>query len=157
MSQPGTSLTEHLLSLQTKTPYSAATRHPFLESAGNGTLEHDTLALWLAQDRIYAAHAYPRFIGSLIANISYDSRDTIECASEALNQRVLKVLVFCLENIVREVDFFKETSKKWDLDLDIWKERKGTRDYTAEMSRVSGCGRLEDGLVFLWAMEKVRL
>ena len=31
----------------------------------------------------------------------------------------------------------------------------GRWEYTAEMARVGACGTLEDGLVFLWAMERV--
>lgn len=72
-----------------------------------------------------------------------------------MNQRILRVLVFCLENIVKETGFFKDTAVKWGLDMEAWEESKATRDYTAEMARISISGRLEDGLVFLWAMEKV--
>jgi hypothetical protein len=38
--------------------------------------------------------------------------------------------------------------------MEGWIERKGTRDYTAEMFRVASSGLFE-GLVFLWAMERV--
>jgi len=150
-------LTSHLLSLSTDTPYSAAIAHPFLTSAGDGTLDDSLLALWLAQDRIYAAHAYPSLIGSLIASIPWNKSHKIDSPEEAMNQRTLRVLVFCLENIVKEIEFFKDTATKWGLDMEAWKESKGTRDYTAEMTRISKSGRLEDGLVFLWAMEKVYL
>ena len=148
-------LTNHLLSLSTSTPYDAAIKHEFLSSAGNGTLGNDRLAFWLAQDRIYAAHAYPRFIGALIANIPYNSLHPIQSTEELLNQRILKTLVFCLENVVREVAFFSETGQTWGLDLHVWKERRETRDYTAEMARITAGTGIEDGLVFLWAMEKV--
>ncbi|THV00711.1 heme oxygenase-like protein, partial [Dendrothele bispora CBS 962.96] len=145
--------------------YTSATRHPFLHAAGNGTLSNDLLSLWLSQDRIYAAHAYPKFIGSLIANIPFSSSDLNHPSStsatpespEVINQRILQSLVSCLTNVIREAKFFQETSEKWGLKLEGWQERKGTRDYTAEMTRISANGRIEDGLVFLWAMEKVYL
>ena len=148
------SITEHLLTLDTTPTYSLATKtHPFLVSASEGTLSNNLLALWLFQDRIYAAHAYPHFIGSLISRIPFDSHHLTgeHC------QRILKILTFCLENIVREVEFFDNTAKRWGLDVRGWKERKGTRDYTAEMTRISNTGRIEEGLLFLWAMEKVNL
>jgi thiaminase len=126
-----------------------------LSAAGNGTLQHDRLAFWLAQDRIYAAHAYPKFIGSLISNIPYSSNDRPDSTTEIFNHCALKILVASLENILREVDFFDRTAQKWNLDIYGWKERKGTRDYTAEMTRIPATGRLEDGFIFLWAMEKV--
>lgn len=145
-------LTEHLSSLTSTEEY---TNHEFLTCAGNGTLQQDRLALWLAQDRIYAAHAYPKFIGSLIAKIPFSSRDAADSDGDRRNRGALKTLVSCLENILREVEFFDETARKWDLDVAAWKERKGTRDYTAEMARVSASGSFEEGFVFLWAMEKV--
>lgn len=147
-------LTDHLVNLDTVPSYEAATRHSFLSEAGEGTLPSARLALWLSQDRIYAAHAYPRFIGSLISLIPFHEKDTIAGPAEAQNQKILRILVGCLDNIVREVDFFKDTAHKWGLEMEGWKERKGTRDYTAEMARVSKVS-LNEGLVFLWAMERV--
>ncbi|KAJ7592661.1 heme oxygenase-like protein [Mycena floridula] len=150
-------LTDHLSLLCSLDSYQTATRHEFLSSAGNGTLDQDRLALWLAQDRIYAAHAYPRFIGALISKIPFKTSDHPESAAEVLNRDILKTLTFCLQNIVAEVDFFKSTAERYDLDINKWPERKETRDYTAEMARVSLGGSLQDGLIFLWAMEKVYL
>lgn len=147
-------LTTHLISLSTTRPYSAAVNHPFLAAAGNGSLPHNRLALWLSQDRIYAAHAYPLFIGRLISLIPFSSSHGLNSPEELRNQRILKLLSFALENVVKEAAFFSDMSKKWDLPIGCWRERKATRDYTAEMARVSG--GLEDGLVFLWAMEEVR-
>jgi thiaminase len=147
------SITTHLLSQATKPSYSSATSaHPFIALAANGTLSDELLSFWLHQDRIYAARAYPPFIGSLIANIPFG-----QIPGPDESQRILKILVFSLENIVREVGFFEDTASTWGLDVDRWKERKGTRDYTAEMARMSRSGRIEEGLLFLWAMEKVCL
>ena len=150
-------LTSHLTSLSTSRPYSAATQHPFLTAAGNGTLSHDLLSLYLSQDRIYAAHGYPRFIGLLLASIPFSSRHGVESRDEQLNQRIVRIANYALTNVIREVTFFVETAQDHGLDLDAWKERKQTRDYTAEMIRVASAGRLEDAVVFLWAMERVRL
>ncbi|KAF9010089.1 hypothetical protein BDQ17DRAFT_999068 [Cyathus striatus] len=149
-------LTDHLISLPTTPVYNSAINHPFLCSAGAGTLPPARLALWLSQDRIYAAHAYPKFIGKLISQIPFEHTHGILSQEEQDNQRIFKVLVYCLQNIVREVGFFKDTADRWGLDMEGWKERKGTRDYTAEMARVSEKG-IKDGLVFLWAMERVYL
>lgn len=154
--------TSYLASLSTPVPYEAATSHQFLRDAADLTLPHDRLAFWLAQDRIYAAQAYPRFIALLITKIPLDSTDP---AVQVRSRRTLQVLVGCLDNIVREVNFFEDTARRYDLDVgdveqgegQVWRERKATRDYTAEMARIASLGTLEDGLVFLWAMEKVYL
>jgi hypothetical protein len=150
-------LSEHLLSLDTFPSFRDATRHTFLTQAGNGTLPLSRLALWLSQDRIYAAHAYPRFIGSLISCIPFHDADSPSGPKERQNEEILQMLVKCLDNIVREVQFFKETTEKYGLNVEEWAQRKATRDYTAEMVRVASLGSLQDGLIFLWAMERVRL
>lgn len=149
-------LTSHLYSLSTVRPYSAATEHHFLTAAGNGTLSHEHLSLWLAQDRLYAAHAYPRFVGLLLASVPFSSLHPLESKQEQLNKRIVAVASYSLSNVVREVNFFIDTAKKYNLDLEGWKERKETRDYTAEMIRIGVAGRVEDAIVFLWAMERVR-
>ncbi|KAG9313598.1 heme oxygenase-like protein [Chiua virens] len=146
------SLTDHLTALTTPTPYNAAIAHPFLKSAGNLSLPAIRLALYLSQDRIYAAQAYPRFIAQLITKIPLD-----DPKADPLATRTLTLLVGCLTNIVREVAFFDTTARTYNLPLAHrdWRERKATRDYTAEMARVGALTSLEEGLVFLWAMEKV--
>jgi thiaminase len=150
-------LTDHLVCIQTTKAYADATDHPFLRAAGSRTLKDDLLALWLSQDRIYAAHAYPRFIGLLISKIPFAPHHGVNSAEEKMNQRILKILAFCIENIVREESFFRDTSEKYGLPIDVWREREATRNYTAEMLRVGSALSLEEGLVFLWAMEKVRV
>jgi hypothetical protein len=55
---------------------------------------------------------------------------------------------------VRDVKFLKKTAAEFELDVHGWTERKETKDYSAELARVSS---LEEGIVFLWAMEKVSL
>ncbi|KAG7085859.1 hypothetical protein E1B28_003393 [Marasmius oreades] len=153
------SLTKHLLKTSNNFPYDAAVKHDFLTAAGTGTLDHKLLALWLSQDKIYATQGYPRFIGSLIANMAYNKPHIVNMTEEDAYHYVLKVLIFCLENVGREIDFFEATAGKWNLDLTGWKERMGTRDYLNEMDRVVqeyGPG-IEHGLVFLWAMERVYL
>jgi thiaminase len=149
------SLTKHLLTLQISPPYSLATQHTFLTQAGKGNLPHSRLALWLSQDRIYAGHAYPCFIGALISRIPFHQADAIFGPKEQHNQKILTILVKCLDNIVQEIGFFGEVAGKWNLNMEGFIERKGTRDYTAEMARISSSGSFTDGLIFLWAMERV--
>ena len=150
-------LTTHLLSLSTPRPYSAATEHPFLTAAGLGTLPPALLSLWLAQDRLYAAHGYPAFIGRTLAAVPFSSLDAPGSPRERANQEIVRVLSGALANVVREVGFFGEVAAAYGLGVEGWKERKATRDYVAEMARVGAEGRIEDTMVFLWAMEQVRL
>ena len=151
-------LTEHLQALSTITPYSAATEHPFLVAAGTGTLSKELLSLYLAQDRLYAAHAYPRFVGHLLAAVPFSSLDALTSTQERDNQHIVRVLSYSLQNCVREsFDFFVETAERFGLQLNGWRERRGTREYMDAMVAVATWGGLEEGLVFLWAMEKVNI
>ncbi|KEP53014.1 TENA/THI-4 family protein [Rhizoctonia solani 123E] len=161
---PSPSLTSHLLSQTNSPAYIAATNHPFLKQAGEGTLPASTLAHWLYQDRIYASHAYPRFVGLLIAKIPFETRDLASFRSEvtraeSVNRQILECLSFSLVNIVQEVKFFETTAGSIEVQnsSEIEIERLETRNYTAEMARVASLGTLEEGLVFLWAMEKMYL
>ncbi|KAF8330586.1 heme oxygenase-like protein, partial [Cantharellus anzutake] len=150
-------LTEYLLATSDKKKYEEATKHPFLDAARKGTIDSDLLSFWLSQDRIYAAHGYPRFIGGLITKIPFLSQHKIGSVQETNNQRILSLLSFSLQNIVQEADFFQKSAQKYGLQIEGWKERAATRNYLAEMARVDSWGSLEEGLVFLWAMEKLYL
>ncbi|KAI0072927.1 heme oxygenase-like protein [Panus rudis PR-1116 ss-1] len=150
-------LTSHLTALSTTRPLSAATEHDFLTSAGKGTLSPSLLSIYLSQDRLYAAHAYPKFIGHLLASIPFSSLHPLNSPQEKFHRKVVEVLTGSLTNVLRETAFFESVARKYGLQLEGWRERKATRDYTAEMIRIGATGRLEDGLVFLWAMEKVYL
>lgn len=158
-------LTTYLLSKVSYPPYREATSHPFLYQAGDGTLPKPILIHWLYQDRIYAAHAYPRFIGLLIAKIPFATSDLSAFGEGVLvveerNRKVLECLTFALGNVVREVQFFEKTAAGVDglgtVGEEVREEREATRNYCSEMVRVASLGTLEEGLVFLWAMEKVR-
>lgn len=148
------SLTQHLYSLH-KPNYVRATQHPFLSAAANGSLPPSRLALWLSQDRSYAAHAYPRLIGRIISSIPFSSAHSKSSVEEKKNQRVLNVCIDTLKNVADEVEYFDREAERFGLETDGWKVRKGTRDYLAEMARVGVEGSLIDGLVYVWAMEQV--
>ncbi|KAG9120799.1 hypothetical protein FRC07_003566 [Ceratobasidium sp. 392] len=162
---PSSILTSHLLSKTSSSAYLAATTHPFLKQAGEGTLPTQTLVHWLYQDRIYAAHAYPRFVGLLVAKIPFDTKDLASFGSdvtslEGRNRKILETLAFSLGNILTEVKFFEKTAAgigAGAIGGGAKAEREATRNYCAEMVSVASLGTLEEGLVFLWVMEKMYL
>lgn len=160
---PSSSLTSYLISKTSSPAYIAAANHPFLKQAGEGTLRESTLAHWLYQDRIYAAHAYPRFIGLLVAKIPFQAKDLASFRSaitpeESVNRQILECLAFSLLNASVEVKFFETTAASIDVQTsqEMQSEREATKNYCTEMARVASLGTLEEGLVFLWAMERVR-
>lgn len=91
-----------------------ATTHPFLASAGKGTLPKNTLCQWLSQDRLYA-QSYLRFIGLLIAKIRLPSHPPERGAVS--DQAAVDILVDALVNIRDELRFFETTALNYKLDL----------------------------------------
>ncbi|KAH9919856.1 uncharacterized protein B0H18DRAFT_1026483 [Fomitopsis serialis] len=113
-------------------PISAATEHPFLTAPGGHAPSR--------QDRLFAAHGGPAFIGRTLAAVPF---------SERKNKEIVRALSYGLANVVREVDYFGDIAREHGLQAEGWKERKATRDYTAEMARVGVEGRIEDALIYL--------
>ena len=106
-------LTTHLASLSTPRPYAAATQHAFLTATGTGTLPLPLLSLYLSQDRIYAAHGYPRFIGQLLTRIPYSSTHALDSPEEQLHSDVVKLLAFALQSVHHEVGMFGEDKREY--------------------------------------------
>ena len=84
-----------------------------------------------------------------------------------LEERILAMLSSSLSNIVREIEFFRKTARENELDvmkgprigLSVEDDLTGsiTKGYTDFMISTAATGSLSDGLVLLWATEKVRI
>lgn len=154
-----TSLTSSLLDTSPQN-FNLATQHPFLKLAGKGTLPKATLSRWLSQDRLYA-QSYISFIGALIARVHLPYENTPN-KSTSLQWRIVHLLSSSLENIHRELSFFADTAKKYDLQLDApskpgaaFTSEQATEQYI-ELFRSFGADpskSLLEGLVVLWATE----
>lgn len=140
--------------------FRSATQHPFLRQAGLGQVSSQTLSRWLSQDRIYA-QAYINFIGGLIARIHLPHAHVCD-KSVSLRWRILNLLTSSLNNINRELEFFDETARKYNLQLDrslkpgfTFEPTSATKQYEA-LFRAFGSDAsmsLLEGLVVLWATE----
>ncbi|KAI1143510.1 heme oxygenase-like protein [Hypoxylon sp. FL0543] len=173
------SISEYLLSSPEITDlYERATRSHFLSLAGQGQLAVEDLNQWLSQDRLYA-QAYIRFIGGLISRVQLPTKVDDQGTSKTLQWRILSLLQTALSGITRELQFFEENAKKYGLDLEApgpvaeggnlsnksagFAPNKVTQDYIDLFDSFSAQpqGKLEktllDGLVVLWATEKVYL
>ncbi|KAI9872463.1 MAG: hypothetical protein M1830_001597 [Pleopsidium flavum] len=155
--QPQTpKLTQHLTNLDPHS-FQAATQTPFLHAAGTGTLPKRTLSQWLSQDRLYA-QSYIRFIGLLLAKIRLPETSD----QTSLPWRITHFLFSALDNIRRELTFFEDTARKYDIDLFTpWEGQTTffanpvTRGYLDLFMNAAGQGSsLLEGLVVLWATEE---
>ncbi|PLB40779.1 putative transcription regulator PAB1642 [Aspergillus candidus] len=118
-------LTTHLLNTHPPTPKAIA--HPFLTSAGKGTIPTHLLSAWLAQDRLYA-QTYIRFIGHLLSKIDLPVLPPSQKAAEnekqkqkekktEAHQSAASTLSACLSNILTELAFFGSIADEYGLDL----------------------------------------
>ncbi|KAI1189076.1 heme oxygenase-like protein [Nemania serpens] len=164
------SLTESLLAdSQIASLYQRATQSQFLRLGGQGRLDREVLSEWLSQDRLYAL-AYVRFIGSLIPCVKFPYEVDAKGTSATLQWRILTLLQGCLAGIMRELQFFEETARRYDLDLAAvglgelqFGPNAATKSYIelfdsfAARPGEDSPRTLFDGLVVLWATEKAYL
>lgn len=178
------SLTEALLNLpNTSESYKRATQHSFLKKAGTLSLSNESLQRWLTQDRLYALIGYSAFLGTLIAKIPAPIAGP-SSPEGILHRRRLTVLAGAMANIDREVGFFEQVAKDNGLNLatkpksnstqnEVELGAKGstsetsfvdlgllnniTRGYVDYMVSTASRGTFEEGLILLWAMEKMYL
>jgi len=161
-----TRLTSTLLE-SSSAEFKAATQHPFLVSAGKGTLSKHDLSRWLSQDRLYA-ETYISFISSLIARVTLPYT-FVGDKSRSLRWRIINLLTVALTNIHRELDFFTTTAQKYGLRLDQPFSNdadEGTfspNSITAQYLTLFCSFHLDpeqsllEGLLVLWATEKCYL
>lgn len=163
-SSPRTKLTDILLAASPE-QYKAATETPFLRQAGKGRLPKKTLSRWLSQDRLYA-ETYISFITSLIARVALPYA-FVSDRSASLRWRIINILTGAFENIRSELDFFTETARKYDLQLDLpyddsdceFGPNKVTEQYLTLFRSYhhDPSQSLLEGLIVLWATEKCYL
>lgn len=144
--------------------FEAATRHPFLQAAGQGQVTKHELSRWLSQDRLYA-ETYIAFITSLITRVPLPF-SFIENKDASLRWRIINLLTGCLDKIRREIEFFTKTANEYGLSLDQPWEGSGTfgpNAITEQYISLFNAFHLEpqqtllDGLLVLWATEKCYL
>ncbi|WWC87521.1 uncharacterized protein L201_002411 [Kwoniella dendrophila CBS 6074] len=144
--------------------FKKATTHPFLKTAGEGTIESEPLREWLKQDYLYAYVGYIKFASSLLSKLHLSP--TASSITKTSNvSRSVEVLTFSLANVKRETDFFLETASKYGLGVFDNKQNQNkdkllgeyneiTRSYVDFLHAIGGLGSIEEGLTLLWGMEK---
>ncbi|OCF34586.1 hypothetical protein I316_03627 [Kwoniella heveanensis BCC8398] len=156
----GQKFSEYLLEKYAE-DFKVATNHPFLQQAGEGTIDAQPLREWLKQDYLYAFVGYIKFASSLLSKLPLAS------APEQPNiARAVEVLTFSLSNVKRETDFFLSTAAEHGLAVFdskfqshaasglLGEYKEVTRGYVDFLHAIGGLGSIEEGFTLLWAMEK---
>ena len=145
------SLVNHLLA-KNRTAVDAATQVQFLSHAGCGTLSHLALGQWLTQQG-HMSRSLITFIGSVIGKIRLP--DVMDHQKDT-NWRTLDLLLSCLNNAKRELDFLRSTQAKYNIEADREGPKyatKGIVDLFANASNPSAS--ILEAMVVLWSVEWV--
>ncbi|KFY32457.1 hypothetical protein V493_00190 [Pseudogymnoascus sp. VKM F-4281 (FW-2241)] len=113
------SLTQHLLS-DTAPEFKRATQSPFLRAAAQGSLDKETLRLWLVNDRQYI-HAYINGAEVFLAEIQHTKDGSSDAAGRNLNESELALVAWLTEavaNVRREEQFFVDVAARYGIDLE---------------------------------------
>ncbi|MCJ1371038.1 hypothetical protein MMC20_002253 [Loxospora ochrophaea] len=156
MAESKPSMTEWLIASDAE-GLKKATEAKFLQAAGSGAVSKQVLSQWLSQDRLYA-QGYVNFIGNLLAKV----RLPMNSGLAGMQWRVTNMLIGSLTNIKREIEFFHDVAKRYELNLeasspgqDSYGPTTTTRAYQNFFGNASSqSALLLEGLLALWATEK---
>ncbi|EEF43072.1 probable bifunctional TENA-E protein [Ricinus communis] len=86
--------------------YIGATRHPFILSIRDGSIDLSSFKRWLEQDYIFVRQFTP-FVASVLIKASKKSDD----------ENDMEVVLGGLASLDEEIDWFKSEASKWDVPL----------------------------------------
>ena len=141
-----------------------ATRAPFLVAAGAGNLSKALLSSWLSQRRLYA-QALIGFIGALISRVDLPYAH-VEDKKSSIRWRIVQMLSSLLENIHKDLKYFEDVAKRYNLDLEfpprpgVYFSADTTTKQYIDLFRAFWTDptmTLLEGLIILWATEYCQL
>ncbi|WVQ94415.1 hypothetical protein IAU59_001494 [Kwoniella sp. CBS 9459] len=144
-----------------------AITHPFLRQCGEGSIQREPLREWLKQDYLFAYEGGIKYTAALLSKLSLSpSSSSIRSPIAA---KAVPILGWSATNLLRETDWFLWVAKEHGLDVfdpvrrEAEMERHGllgeynpvTRGYIDYLQTIGALGTIEEGLVVLWASEKI--
>lgn len=145
------SLVNHLLT-KNSDALSKATQQQFLSHAGCGTLSAPALQEWLAQQN-HMSRSLVTFIGNVIGKIRLaDAKNPLQDTS----WRTLDLLVSCINNAKRELEFLRSTGQKYGLQNDGEGPKPASKGLIDLFAASSGSNAsLLEAMVVLWSIQHV--
>lgn len=86
--------------------YKKATRHPFILSIRDGTIDSSSFKKWLGQDYIYV-RAFVPFVASVLVKACEESNDSSD----------VDIILGGMASINDEIAWFKEEASRWEVSL----------------------------------------
>ncbi|XP_030527910.1 probable bifunctional TENA-E protein [Rhodamnia argentea] len=125
--------------------YTAATRHPFILSIRDGSVDLNSFKRWLGQDYLFV-RAFVPFVSSVLLKACWESDDNSD----------MEVLLSSLAALNDEIAWFKKEASKWGVVLASIAPQRVNKDYCRFLK-----SSMEPGIEYtvaiaaLWAIELV--
>ncbi|XP_010259307.1 PREDICTED: probable bifunctional TENA-E protein isoform X2 [Nelumbo nucifera] len=127
------------------TIYSRATRHPFILSTRDGTVDLSSFKRWLEQDYIFVREFVP-FVASVLLKAWRESEDGSD----------MEVILSGLASLNDEISWFKKEALKWGVLLSGTSPQKANQDYCRFLeSLMSSEISYTVAITAFWAIEAV--
>ncbi|KAL5065512.1 hypothetical protein RYX36_027249 [Vicia faba] len=122
--------------------YNSATKHPFILSIRNGTVQSHSFKTWLAQDYLFIREFLP-FNASVMIKACKESDDSDDD---------VEVILGGIASLNDDISWFKREANKWDIHLSEVVPQKANKDYCRLLeSLMSSDVEYSVALTALWA------
>lgn len=125
--------------------YTAATRHPFILSIRDGSIDLNSFKRWLGQDYLFV-RAFVPFVSSLL----------LKACRQSDNNSDMEVFLSGLAALNDEIEWFKKEASKWGVVLSSIAPQKVNEDYCRFLESLMGPNvEYTVAITALWAIELV--
>ncbi|KAK9992120.1 hypothetical protein SO802_027105 [Lithocarpus litseifolius] len=125
--------------------YTGATKHPFILSIRDGTVDFEAFKTWLGQDYIFV-RAFAPFVASVLIKAWKESDDSSE----------MEVILSSMASLNDEIAWFKSEAAKWGVQLSEVVPQKANQDYCRFLeSLMSPDVEYTVAITAFWAIEAV--
>ncbi|XP_042512673.1 probable bifunctional TENA-E protein [Macadamia integrifolia] len=107
--------------------YTKATKHPFILSIRDGTINLSSFKRWLGQDYIFVREFIP-FVASVLLKAWRESEDGLD----------IEVILGGMASLNDEISWFKKEGSKWDVLVSEISPQKANQDYCRFLERLMG-------------------
>ncbi|KAB1213852.1 Seed maturation protein PM36 [Morella rubra] len=125
--------------------YTGATRHPFVLSIRDGTVDLSAYKRWLGQDYVFV-RAFVPFLASVLMKAWKESDDSLD----------MDIILSGMASLNDEIAWFKSEASKWDVQLSDIVPQKANEDYCRFLeSLMSPDTEYTTAITAFWAIEAV--
>ncbi|KAM3360235.1 putative bifunctional TENA-E protein [Capsicum galapagoense] len=131
-----------------KLEYTAATRHPFIYSIHDGSIEFSSYKKWLEREYVFEKRALAPFAASFLVKAWKESVDSCD----------VEVILAGLGYLNDQICWLKQEASKWHITLtSVVLDHKALLDYFRFFERLTRSPDVKyaDAVTILWAVESV--